>query len=473
MKKIIFLLLFIATNSFVIFAQSLECITDGNDGPDPPGIYTYSTAFNEDLYAPVVFNIFYWVIRRDDGTTDFPIDENYILEAVANLNITFNELNVFFKYKGFENLDNDDLYATISLSDAKTYLSDNNYNTDNSLNVVVNGNMYYQGGGGFADYIGNFNYMYAEYLTIYQMQHEIGHNLGLKHTFQDYGNSACEHVTRDPNDIDDPNDPYDTYFNATTAGDNVVDTAAINSTVPGHDFNYSNCTYDINGSDCQDTPFDLNQVDLENLMNINIPRDLNLCRILMTPGQMVRIRETIEGYPNVFTLVSGTIADLYEPYSGEYYLAGPLLPEHRPLFQPGFNYRFVECCCNYPQPTDFNNTSFSYTNNAILTISKFETDYNSIMHPNHSAIQLDIEFPNNEQNVRKCYDNWNKAALGGSVTKFNDNLINTNITITPKDSLGINNPNLINGLQQGLYKIEKNFDDGSSQETIIFKGNNN
>jgi hypothetical protein len=56
--------------------------------------------------------------------------------------------------------------------------------------------------------------------------------------------------------------------------------------------------------------------------------------------------------------------------------------------------------------------------------------------------------------------------------KFNDNVLNANVTITPQDSTAINNPNLIQNLGQGLYKIEKNFNDGSSQETIILKGNN-
>ena len=41
-----------------------------------------------------------------------------------------------------------------------------------------------------------------------------------------------------------------------------------------------------------------------------------------------------------------------------------------------------------------------------------------------------------------------------------------------QDSLQINNPNLIDNLQQGLYMIDKNFEDGSIQQTIILKENN-
>ncbi|PIX09869.1 MAG: hypothetical protein COZ75_04570, partial [Flavobacteriaceae bacterium CG_4_8_14_3_um_filter_34_10] len=66
----------------------------------------------------------------------------------------------------------------------------------------------------------------------------------------------------------------------------------------------------------------------------------------------------------------------------------------------------------------------------------------------------------------------NKAPIGGTVIKFNDNVFNNNITLTQKDSTGINNPNLIQNLPSGLYKIEKNYEDGAIQESVIFKENN-
>jgi hypothetical protein len=51
-------------------------------------------------------------------------------------------------------------------------------------------------------------------------------------------------------------------------------------------------------------------------------------------------------------------------------------------------------------------------------------------------------------------------------------VLNNNITITPQDSLSINNQNLIQNLENGLYKIEKDYDDGATQQTVIYKGNN-
>jgi hypothetical protein len=57
------------------------------------------------------------------------------------------------------------------------------------------------------------------------------------------------------------------------------------------------------------------------------------------------------------------------------------------------------------------------------------------------------------------------------IIQFNDNIPSTNVTITPKDSLQINNPNLILNLENGLYNIKKQFNDGTIEERIILKQN--
>jgi hypothetical protein len=166
-----------------------------------------------------------------------------------------------------------------------------------------------------------------------------------------------------------------------------------------------------------------------------------------------------------------TVASLYEPYKGEYYLIGPTLPNHKPAhFQPGFEYRFVECDGDYPAPSGYYNIDFSYILiPPILSIGRDEADYSIITHPNHTAIL--IKDPLLGEQPRKCYDNNNKAPIGGTVIKFIDNVFNANVTITTQDSTSINNPDLINDLPQGLYKVEKNYEDGSKEETVIQKEN--
>ncbi len=46
------------------------------------------------------------------------------------------------------------------------------------------------------------------------------------------------------------------------------------------------------------------------------------------------------------------------------------------------------------------------------------------------------------------------------------------INIQPQDSTAINNPQLIQNLQPGLYKIDKVYDNGAVDQTIILKDNN-
>ncbi len=165
---------------------------------------------------------------------------------------------------------------------------------------------------------------------------------------------------------------------------------------------------------------------------------------------------------------------LYEPYKGDYSANATLGPNFEPTFQPGFDYEFVSCgpYGSYPPPLDYSDTSFWFVNaglfNYIFNKDIPTTDYGTIIHKNNFSIriaQLDNIQP------RNCYSTTGTAS-SGLLMKFEDNTFNNNVTITAKDSLQINNPNLINDLPDGLYKIEKNHQDGGVEETVIYKGNN-
>jgi hypothetical protein len=56
--------------------------------------------------------------------------------------------------------------------------------------------------------------------------------------------------------------------------------------------------------------------------------------------------------------------------------------------------------------------------------------------------------------------------------RFYNGNFNTNVTITPKDSTGITDPYLIQSLDNGLYKIETNYENGVDEETVIYKTGN-
>ncbi len=231
-----------------------------------------------------------------------------------------------------------------------------------------------------------------------------------------------------------------------------------------------NCDYITGSSDCQGTLYVITPEDLRNFM-LYSP---NLCKDNFSIGQAIRIRETINNDSNGDFLAAETaISALYEPYKGTYYQGGPLLPaSENPLFQPGFDYWFVACNGSFPQPADYDE-NFSYNlQNKIAHYTKYEEDYTAIIHPNHTAIKIkQVEIALGYLNIQKCYNNFNMAPGSGRYTKFNDGVFNTNITVQELDSLQINSPNMINNLQPGLYTIEKNYENGAKQETVIIKEN--
>jgi len=51
-------------------------------------------------------------------------------------------------------------------------------------------------------------------------------------------------------------------------------------------------------------------------------------------------------------------------------------------------------------------------------------------------------------------------------------VFNANVTITSKDSIGINGEELIDNLQPGLYNVIKEYESGGTHETVIYKENN-
>ncbi|MGB0787992.1 MAG: zinc-dependent metalloprotease family protein [Marinirhabdus sp.] len=484
--------------------NEFDCAFVGNPNTENSctDLYSYSTSQSDlDAYAPVVFRIKFWELTEDDGSTpsqQYLDMEKESLEQIAWLNMYYNLYNVFFKYHGVGEIRSTFLYNKNDLFINDILVNPNHYDP-NTLNIFVAPNII----GGQARFAAPYTLVSrgAFNNNANTVRHEIGHNFGLDHTFSGWQKNPwlptfpeCEHVTRVDTDSD---------YNADKAGDYITDTAAIpnfrnehfwelfeqyminnpNATnQDGYDyasanyvqFNYfENCTYIDNGDDCQGTNYTLDQIkDVQNLMAYN---DDSCNDEYLTIGQAIRIREVIDldchsGELTAARYVNQVqgLAALFEPYKGEYYFAGPITDDHKPLFQPGFDYSFIDCDCDCPQPTPFGNGNFSYTNYELLRIGADEQDYNRITHPNHAAIiiqQLSYLGP------QRCYDNNNRRPSLGSSVRFNDGIPNANVTITPLDSLQINNPQLINNLQPGLYNIVKQFDNGEQDQQFILKNN--
>jgi len=484
---------------------------------------------------PKVFNVFFWQVNKYSGQfgngpndTSNDITEEEALSAIAYLNIFFNQFNIFFKYRGLDQFNspetvylqepNPNPYSNTCIdildNQGNPIIDVNGFNTIDGSECQINQLRVYASNNGFMP--NNYINIYIPYSTIgfggaasYAnpnlinkrssfnsdgIIHEMGHALYLFHphmNFIDLDNpnyTDCEHVTREPfmTDLITPNMDY----NADIAGDFIIDTNAapdfhrehyyellgqvseVDAAANYIEWKYINnapdCNYLGSGRDCQGDLYQITPSDTKNIMSYTRAE----CKESFTIGQAIRMHEIVELWVTNYESRRGDLSDLYEPYKGEYYVAGPVSPNNPPLFQPGFKYKFVECEGDFPTPAEYGNVFTYDLNTVLLSIDNDETNYNTIVHPNHTAIQIKHGYGDFLETPQKCYDNWNLKPIGGSITKFNDDTFNTNVTITPQDSTAINNQDLIQNLDSGLYKIDKIYNDGSTEETVIIKDNN-
>lgn len=433
-------------------------------------------------FEPVVLNVYFWSINKNTSPSDPPTiaNESIVLQNIAYMNQEFNQFNIFFKYLGFDNtsFNSTEYYSGKGISSIRNYAIANGYEVQNALNIYVPGK-FNAGGGQSAGIPSRFLGVTAhnfENVTI-TILHELGHALGLQHTENGYAGSNCERVTRNPADI---------AYNADSAGDFVVDTAAKpyffgwNGEGYEIDIDINTCTYIGTGKDCGGTPYQIFESDVRNYMSKGyIPYPASGCHDQFTTGQKIRMHETIEladsTVPTNWRISQAvtTIASLYEPYSGEYNNSSP---GSSPLFQPGFDYEFVECCCDYPLPSAYTDISFTYNaTNILASFDADETNYSSIIHPNHSAIRI-AQIPDPSGNLyqpRRCYDNNPESPIGGTITQFNDGTFTTNVTSWKVEASQITSERYLNSLPKGLYKIELEFADGTIEQKVVYKREDN
>jgi len=473
MKKLLLFCIFI-TVVMNVNAQTEEtiCATPDNPNPNPTGVYSKSIDTNVlNDFVPVVYNIFFWGINDDNGNGENQVVEKDVLDAIARINIAFNDANIFFKYKGFDHINSSVFDTIVDIENAPNtfvelldFAENEGYKKENSFNMYVP--QYAEGFSGIAGpHYTNSAVRYEAFSKPLPI-HELGHCFNLLHPFHDYDNENgnCEHVTRDTENSE---------YNAHEAGDWVRDTAAQDEMWDDVD---PDCFYTGNGQDCEEPPVDyaIPDEDVKNFMGYG---GLRLCGDRFTTGQNIRMREAInDDVFGSFVEAETTIASLYEPYKGSYpeanntYYAS--IPDYPPLFQPGFDYKFLNCYPDggYPQPSDYYDTSFSYIEGGMWWYGFNKNidpqHYSSIFHRNGYAIRIEQL----QLQPRKCWNNG--IASGGTIIKFNDGILNTNVTITAQDSASINNEELINDLQPGLYNVIKDYQDGRTEETVILKENN-
>ena len=486
--------------------QYFETIIDA--GADPLSIL--------ELYDPIVFNVSFWKVNDPNGNyidPDGRFSENALLESIATLNTNFNKFNIFFKYRGF-----DEFNSPADVMQTDTYIDENGDRQCMDLQEVDPegyGNLHVCQIGDFFDFTQNPDFENPNAINIYvpyttssfagvgtpssgkiaislvslsrmTWVHEMGHVLNLQHTQKLFrSDQYCERVTRNV---------ADSIYNANDHGDAVHDTAAvpdfaredywdlIDAGVPPNvaDTLYERHRYIDSitneytgaGRDCYDRLYEIYLPDTENIMSYTKSSIMSE----LTVGQGLKMRKTFVDFSQFYEPHTTDVAALYEPYKGEYpnYYPYPE-PWQLPLFQPGFKYSFIECSGEFPQPAEYGEPfNFDY-NNIISSYDVDETNYSNITHPNHTAIWLKHSFYGNDvfPQPQKCYNNWNSPPIiDGTIIKFNDNIINSNVTITHQDSTSINDAQLIEDLQPGLYNVIKNYENGDTEENVILKGGN-
>lgn len=340
------------------------------------------------------------------------------------------------------------------------------YVKNDAINVYV---PYGTGFGGVARFLGsNQTIVRLGSLNRTNFLHEIGHNLDLAHTRTFNG---LEHTTREeflPDGITRNPD-----FNADQVGDEVVDTAAqggfwFPGTITYPNIDENSCTYVGMERDELGVLYDISHLDV-----INVMADAYTCTERhITIGQAIHMHEFVRN-SNRYQPIIQSPEVLFEPYSGAYATSYPSGAPQGPLFQPGFDYKFIQCFGNYPTPSYYNEVFGHNQINVRPPISANETNYASIYKPNNSAMVIEqlTGYPFTIYEAQKCYEP-NNFAIGGKSTCFNDGVFNGNVTITPMDSTAINNPQMIEQMDPGLYVIKKNYEDGSAEENVILKEGN-
>jgi len=237
------------------------------------GVYSGSTDPNYlAQFEPVSFQIYFWIINRDDGSNDATIDYELIRQHLEAVNNYYRPMNICFMLKGYDDFNISDIYNhnSPSFSTILNKAQQQGKYMPNAFNVyitknLVNGNgVTYFGG----DQIAIKHSHFVQGTRGDVLAHELAHDFGLYHPWGGANGTTytAEHVTRDPNDSN---------YNALSSGDLVHDTPAMVSfydeaqtrgLLIGDILDLNTCEYEGILTDNLGIPFDLTPTDVGNVM---------------------------------------------------------------------------------------------------------------------------------------------------------------------------------------------------------------
>jgi hypothetical protein len=460
-----------------------------------------------DALTPYVMNVYFTLFNNSGNNSlgtalDTPEEaEDRFLECIKFLNIHFNASNIFFKYDGFQILNNSAIanndWVLSSPPQAIELYADNDiskYTKVNALNFVFFDMPAIQID--WFSFLGlNASLCTTSMLTSplleKQIVHKMGHTLSLYHIYQTgshfqpghplYDFTACEHITRDPNLAS---------FNADIAGDEVADTPA-QPAVTDSNFQSSCGSYILlsAGTNCESLPY-INIVNGNFMGNITTP---TVCQLSFTAGQTRRMRESIlnspniqyspdlPGYTGVIESTRNTVASLFRPYSmGQIVFPQVLSTTDNGdgtakvcrgynsadfKFQPGFTYTFLE----EPDPNAPIISSISENQNPVII---HEPAYNCAFFIGELASSQTNLSSNMGQVETVCRGEVCVNEPFVRATDIRTQILGSmNMTIKEFDAIEAKDPELYNKLLEQYYHILEKFTASGAKTLEVFYKN--
>ena len=441
-----------------------------------------------------VFNLTFHIVRDSNGSmASNPVSEAQLQQVIFMLNTSYNQFNIFFKYIGFDYIDNsaftsleygDTTSPNTSINLLNYAIANGKYNSE-SFNMFILPEILRFGApnqvSGFADLPGVNSFIKTIYLnSIDVIPHEIGHNLNLLHTYHPFGpnstitycNSLVENITRDP---------LNANYNAASAGDFVTDTYPM---IPFQPFpvqiSLINCSYTNTNSatDCAGVVYPDNSMPVKNFMSTML--NFNCTLDYFTSGQGNRMRETI-GYSetagagsdlNKIFLARTTIESLYELYkitqSGGTGSGGTTTASSRTTAPNETNTGLNIWNC--PTYTFHYQKGFAYTFTDTNTGTQ---NHPTTATPAVSGAPFEILIPIVDATTRsqvaiECISTFEPYTTGTVISTYN--LGSTQFSVKNLEEAEVTNPDFNETLQESQYHIiNKQTGSGDTNQQIIYK----
>lgn len=442
---------------------------------------------NKEYPKDYAFNVRFHIVKNTDGTgSTASYGETELMNAMKILNTTFNKYQIFFKYKGFDVIQNTSYMRIRSYVGASSGQNPSNPLFDglvqysktmsnpvydyNAFNVFIvegidmneSGSITYTSG--YGKYKGvDSGYSYNQLLSP-SLPREIGKNLSLLRTFHRW--NITDPIANEPGVEQDNTCESSQTTDYTNAGDEISDTQACPNyasyQVP------ANCAYTPSSTlTCNGQSYGTLTTVLKNFMS-----PLSNCRALgadyspgtaqFTNGQGVRMRTHIANFINNTSNTHGlynaktTVASLYQPYK---VIHSNGIITHK--FQKGFTYTFPNAVAPDPSSATTNDLPINsnYTNDYQVIIDEVDTS--------NLAFIYQIVPINTPPNILNPNDNdpYVSGSIISSKTMGTGSYENKTL-----NEVEINDPNLENNLPSNKYHvITKTKQSGITEQKTIYK----